>query len=66
MIGIGGSFIVTNATLLRWAQFVRQIGGLSSDNDRTDETLRERENVARERSGDNDRLLLGLILSQRI
>ncbi len=66
MIGIGDSFIMTVNTLLRWAHFVRRNGGLGSDNDRTDETLRERENVARERSGDNDRLLLGLILLQRI
>ncbi len=62
---IGYSFNVAFKTLLRWAHFMRQIGGLSSDNDRTDETLRKRENAARERGGDNDVLLLGLILLQR-
>ncbi len=44
---------------------MRQISGLSSDDDGTDETLRERENVARKRRGDADNVLLGLTLMQR-
>jgi hypothetical protein len=44
---------------------MRQISGLSSDDDGTDETLRERENVARKRRGDADDVLLGLTLMQR-
>ncbi len=45
---------------------MRQRSGPSSDDDGTDETLRERKNVARERSGDNDGMLLGSILLQHL
>jgi hypothetical protein len=62
---IGGSFLVALRALLRWARFMQQIGGLGSDIDRTDKTPRERENVARERDDDGDRLLFGPILMQR-
>ncbi len=44
---------------------MRQVGGFSSDIDGDDRTLRERENAARERGDDGDRLLLGPILMQR-
>ncbi len=45
---------------------MRHRSGLSSDNDRTNETLRKRKNATRERSGNDDLMLLGLIPLQRI
>jgi hypothetical protein len=42
---------------------MRRVGGLGSDDDGTN--LRKRENVARQRGGDDDSMLLGLILLQR-
>ncbi len=44
---------------------MRRHSGQGSDTDRTDETLREGENAARKRGGDDDGVLLGLILLQR-
>ncbi len=42
---------------------MRQVSGTGSDDDGTD--LRKRENVARQRSGDNDTMLPGSFLLQR-
>ncbi len=44
---------------------MRQVSGQGSDLDRTERTLREEENAAGERGGDDDSMLLGLILLQR-
>ncbi len=62
---IGDPIDGADLTLQMRANFVRHISSPGSDNDRTDETLRERENAASERGGDDDRMLLGLILMQR-
>jgi hypothetical protein len=44
--------------MLRRASFMRHIGGLSSDDDRT--TLDKKRNAVGKRKGDNDSMLLGL------
>ncbi len=44
---------------------MRQVSGAGSDDDRTDATLKKRENVARRRRSDDDTILPGLILLQR-
>ncbi len=44
---------------------MRQVSGHGSDNDTTDGTLRKGGSTARQRSGDDDRMLLGLFLMQR-
>ncbi len=53
-------------TLLRWATFMRQVSGQSSNLDRTRRTLRQEENVARERSSDDNGLWVSPILMQRV
>ncbi len=45
---------------------MRQVSGTGSDDDRTDETLRKRENAARQRRGDDENMLPGRILLQRV
>ncbi len=60
---LGSSIRMAFDTLRRRANIMRHVSGLSSDDDR--ESLRQRENVARERHGGDVSVLLGPSLLQR-
>jgi hypothetical protein len=45
---------------------MRHTSGHGSDDDRTDTTLREGQNAASKRGGDDDSVVLGLLLMQRV
>ncbi len=61
---LGGNPNVASNTLLRRARTIRLVSGTGSDDDRT--TLRKRENAVRQRRRDDNDLLPGHILLQRV
>ncbi len=65
IIMLGDIPSMASATLLRRTRTMRQVSGTGSDDDRTDETLRQRENAARQRRSDDDTMLPGLLRMQR-